>query len=485
MIYAARDVMSTTAQKSSVDGHDGHLGTLGVLAVSVFVMAMLQSVVIPVLPALQEHLGTSTVGATWVLTSFLLSAAVCTPVVGRVGDLVGRKRVFVGCLVVLGISTAVAMVATSLPAMIVARVLQGVSGGLLPAAFGIVRDLVPPDRVAGAVGTISALIAVGFGAGIVIAGPIEAALGFTWLFGIPAVLVAAATVAAFYLVTPDDTVAVETGAPSNKINWPAAVCLATWLVLLLLSIGQAPTAGWVSARVLGLALFAVATAAVWLAIELRSTVPLIDVRVMRQTSVWTANLASFLLGVGAFASFSALPQFLQGSSMQDGFGFDASTSIAGLMIMPTSAAMFVLGLSTGRLTRRFGTRSLLVTGALIAAAAYIAIAIAHDTAPLMYLWCTIIGIGLGLAFAAVSNLVIAAVPPDQTGAVSGMNVNIRTVGGAVGAALMASLITVGGQPAGAPSETGYTLGFVMIASACGLAALICVSWTGKPKNHAR
>ncbi|AFR51045.1 Permease, MFS superfamily [Gordonia sp. KTR9] len=170
-----------------------------------------------------------------------------------------------------------------------------------------------------------------------------------------------------------------------------------------------------------------------------------------------------------FAAFTALPQFLQ-SPETDGFGFGASTTIAGLMIMPISAGMFVLGLLAGRLTRRFGARLLLIGGSLVASAGYLALAAAHTVAGLIYLWCTIVGVGLGLAFSAVSNLVIAAVPPEQTGAVSGMNVNIRTVGGAVGAALMASLVAIGSDSPGAPSDVGYTIGFVMIAVAVALSA---------------
>lgn len=441
-----------------------HRPTFLVLAVAVSSMAMLQSVVIPVLPALQQELGTDSVGITWVLTSFLLSASVCTPIIGRCGDLFGRKRVFVWCLVVLALSTVMAAFATTLAVMIVSRVLQGVAGGLLPAAFGIVRDVFPPARVAGAIGSIAALIAVGFGMGIVVSGPIESTFGVRWLFGLPFVVITLAAVCAAMVVAPD-----ATRSSGARVNWPAAVVLAGWLLTLLIAISRAPTIGWASWPFAGLIAVAILLFGLWLAVELRSTVPLIDVRIMREPTVWAGNLSSFLLGVGMFAAFTALPQFLQ-SPETDGFGVGASSTVAGLMIMPISAGMFVLGLFAGRLTRRFGARLLLIVGSLVASVGYLALAAAHTTAGLIYVWCTIVGVGLGLAFSAVSNLVIAAVPPDQTGAVSGMNVNIRTVGGAVGAALMASLVTVGGDAPGAPSDVGYTLGFVMIGVAVALSA---------------
>ena len=174
--------------------------TFLVLAVGVGAFSLLQSLVSPVLPLLQHSLHTSQSTVTWVLTAYLLSASVCTPILGRVGDMVGKKKVLVAVLAALAVGSILAALATSIGVMIVARAIQGVGGGLIPLAFGIIRDEFPREKVAGAVGVIAALLAVGGGLGLVLAGPIVNALDYHWLFWIPGVVVAVAAVATHFVV---------------------------------------------------------------------------------------------------------------------------------------------------------------------------------------------------------------------------------------------------------------------------------------------
>src|ERR1700733_7990695 len=161
--------------------------TFAILAVGIGAYALLQSLVIPVLTTVAKELHTSQDAVTWVLTAYLLSASIMTPILGRVGDMFGKKWVFVGTLVALAV-------------MIVARVIQGVAGGMLPLGFGIIRDEFPAEKVAGAVGILAALTAVGGSLGIVLAGPIVNALGWRWLFWLPGILTVLAAVGAVLYV---------------------------------------------------------------------------------------------------------------------------------------------------------------------------------------------------------------------------------------------------------------------------------------------
>ncbi len=175
----------------SVDSKRSHYQvTFVVLAVGTAAYSLLQSLVAPVLPLFETSLHTSQDTVTWVLTAYLLSASVFTPILGRVGDMVGKKKVLVAVLVVLTIGSILAALATSISVMIVARAIQGVGGGVIPLSFGIIRDEFPREKVAGAVGVIAALIAVGGGLGLVLAGPIVNALDYHWLFWIPGIIVA-------------------------------------------------------------------------------------------------------------------------------------------------------------------------------------------------------------------------------------------------------------------------------------------------------
>jgi MFS family permease len=279
--------------------------TFAVLALGVGAFAMLQSLVIPVLTTVQKDLHTTQSTVTWVLTAYLLSASIMTPILGRVGDMAGKKKVFVGTLVALAVGSLLAALAPSIGLMIVARVIQGFAGGMLPVGFGIIRDEFPPEKVAGAVGIIASLAAVGAGLGIVLAGPIVAALDYHWLFWLPLILTVIAAVSAVLFV-PESEVRTP-----GRISVLPALLLSGWLVALLLALSEAPSWGWGSGKVLGLLAAAVILIAGWLASELRATTPLIDLKMMRQTAVWTNNLVALLIGVGMYATFAFLPEFVQ------------------------------------------------------------------------------------------------------------------------------------------------------------------------------
>ncbi|MCW2658167.1 MAG: transporter [Jatrophihabitans sp.] len=180
---------------TAVESRTSYRATYVVLAVGTSAYSLLQSLVSPVLPLLQTDLHTDQATITWVLTAYLLSASVFTPIIGRVGDMVGKGRVLVAVLAVLAVGSALAAVSTSIGLMIVARAIQGVGGGVIPLAFGIIRDEFPREKVPGAVGTVAALLAVGGGAGLVLAGPIVNALDYHWLFWIPGIMVAGTAVA--------------------------------------------------------------------------------------------------------------------------------------------------------------------------------------------------------------------------------------------------------------------------------------------------
>jgi MFS family permease len=439
-------------------------GTYPILAAAVSAYALLQSLVVPVLATVQQAMHTSQQAATWVLTAYLLSASVFTPVIGRIGDAVGKKQMLVVTLVALAAGLLLAAVAGNIAVLILARVLQGAGGGVLPLAFGITRDEFPPHRASGTVGVLAALTAVGGGLGIVLAGPIINALDFHWLFWLPLIAVALTAVAAHLVLPPSPAHA------TGRISVMPGVLLSVWLVLLLLALSQASSWGWGSARVVGLLAAAVILAGAWVAAEQRAAVPLIDLRMMRQPAVWTTNLVALLVGVGLYATFGFLPQFLQ-TPTSAGYGFGSSVTVSGLIMLPWPLTMFALGTASGRLAARFGSKALVVAGNAISVPPFVLLAFAHGHIWQVALASGLLGVGFGLAFAAMSSLIVEAVPAHQTGVASGTNANIRTIGGAVGAALMTSIVTARTGAGGLPREAGYEWGFASLAAATVLAFL--------------
>ncbi|MGY1747568.1 MFS transporter [Blastococcus sp. SYSU D00695] len=457
-----------------------HQVTYAVIALGVVSFVLMLSMLNPVLPTLQRELGTTQADVAWVLTANFLSAAVCTPILGRLGDMVGKKRVFVAALAALAVGSLLAGLATSLPVMIVARVVQGAGGGVLPLAFGIIRDEFPREKIPGAVGGISSLMAVGGAIGTVLAGPIVDGLGYHWLFFLPMVVVTAAAIGA-HLVIPESR-----ERAGGSVNLPAAVLLSGWLVCLLLSVSRAPEWGWGSPRVLGLLAGGVALLVAWVVVEDRARQPLVDMRMMRVRGVWTANLVGLLFGAAMYAGFAFIPQFLQTPEVS-GYGLGASITASGLVLLPQSAASFLTGFASGHLVARFGSKHALIAGALLCSAGFALFALVGHSLWQVSLIGVLMGVGFGLAFSAMANLVVAAVPPSQTGVASGMNANIRTVGGAVGTALLASVVTADLQPAtGLPAESGYTTAFLLAAGSlllAGLAGLLVPSVRRDPRTH--
>ena len=439
--------------------------------------AMLQSLIAPVLSTIQATLHTSQNSVTWVLTAYLLSASIFTPILGRVGDKVGKERMLVVALLALAAGCLLAALAPSLGVLIAARVIQGAGGAVLPLSFGIIRDEFPPAAVPSAVGTLSGVIAGRGGLGIVLAGPVVELLGYRWLFWIPLVVVGAAAAAAYRFV-PESPVR-----HPGRINWLGAVLLSGWLVALLLAVSQAPGWGWGDVRVAGLLTAAVAVFASWVVVELRSANPLIDMRMLRLPAVWTTNLVALLFGAAMFAIFAFVPQFVE-TPASAGYGFGASVTEAGLLLLPMLVSVFVAGLISGRVAGTFSAKAQLATGSALSAVASVGLATAHSERWQIALATGLFGLGTGLAFSSMTNLIVHSVPAQQTGVASGMNANFRTIGGAIGAGVMASIVTSGAQSSGLPAEAGYTDGFLMltgISIAAVTAALLVPSARRAPR----
>jgi EmrB/QacA subfamily drug resistance transporter len=448
--------------------HTSPRSTLAVLASVVAAFSMLQSLVTPALPLIQRDLHTTPGLVTWVFTALLLSVSVSTPLLGRVGDMVGKERTLLIALVALAVGCLLAAIAPNIGVLIVARVVQGLGGAVFPLSFGIIRDEFPTERVPSVVGLVSAVIAAGGGLGIVLAGPIVEALGWRWLFWIPLVVVTIAAVLVRRYV-PESPNRVP-----GRIDWLAALLLSGWLIALLLPVSTGRSWGWGSARTVGLFVAAVVLLAGWITVELRSKNPLIDMRMMRLPAVWTTNLVALLFGAAMFAVYAFVPQFVQ-IPKAAGFGFGSSVTQAGLLMLPMLVTMAVAGSLSGPLAPRFGAKAQVVSGSALSLVAALLFAQFHHSPWQLAISTAIFGIGLGLAYASMTSLIVQNVPREQTGAATGMNANIRTIGGSIGTAVASSIITGHLQPSGLPAESGFTDTFYLLAAFSAAAVVLALA----------
>ncbi|MGA1838126.1 MFS transporter [Herbiconiux sp. 11R-BC] len=453
--------MSTTAQSpstgsTSMTAESGprRRGTAIVLFLSLggLSFAVLQSLVAPALGTIGKDLGVATSDASWVLTAYLLSAAVLTPILGRLGDMVGKRKVIIVVLVLLLAGTVLAALAPNLGVLIVARILQGAAGAVMPLSIGIVRDELPKDRVSVTIGLLSAIFGIGAGVGIVAAGPIVENLSWHWLFWLPAVLVAIALLGAIF------------GIPESPVRTPGRLdvlgtgILTVGLVGLLLAISEGEKWGWGDVKTVGLIVLGAVALVVFVFVELRVKNPLIDVRLFKHRGVWTAHVAVLAFGFAMFGTFILVPTLLQLPTAL-GYGFGKNVTESGLYLLPTVVAMVISGVVAGILIRLVGPKIPMIIGAVSVTVAFLIPALGHTEEWQILTSGILTGIGIGMALASASNAIVESVPAAQTGEAISANTVIRTIGSSIGTAVIAALISSNVSAQGAPLDEAFTIGF--------------------------
>jgi EmrB/QacA subfamily drug resistance transporter len=447
--------------------------TLALLTVAGITFAVMQTLVVPALPHFQREFGTSASWVTWIVTGFLLSSSVLTPIIGKLGDAYGKERLLVISLAIFGLASLAATFAWSLGSLVVCRVIQGTGAAVFPLSFGIIRDEFPPEKIGMGVGTVSSVFGAGGGIGLVLSGVILEHLNWHWLFVIGAIPVLLATVL-IALYVPESPIKTRT-----RPDYLGGATLSLALVALLVAISEADEWGWTSARTLGLVAVAAALFTAWAAIERRVPEPLVDLHTFARREMAATNVTTFVLGYAMFGTFILLPNFVQIPSGlppdiadQLDFGFGASPIEVGLFFIPSSIAMMVTGPLAGSLGTRFGRVLPLRVGVGALATALVLLAIAHDEPWMIYAWMAFLGIGLGCCFAAIGALVIDYSRPGETGVASGMNTIMRTIGAALGAQVAAAIIsanTLAGTEI--PVERGFEIAFTVGAGVAVLAFL--------------
>jgi EmrB/QacA subfamily drug resistance transporter len=452
--------------------------TLAVLALSALSYALLQTMVAPALPAIQKDLGATTTSVTWVLTVYLLTASIATPVLGRFGDMFGKERTLVAVLAVFAFGSLIAALSHSLAMLILGRAVQGAGGAVFPLAFGIIRDEFPRERVAAAIGLISATFGIGGGGGLVLSGIIVDHLSYEWIFWFGLVVVLIAMVAT-HLFVPESPIK----SPA-RIDWGGAALLSAGLVALLLAVSEGNSWGWGSARTLGLFVASGALLIIWVWLERRVPEPLIDIELLRLRGVWTVNLTGLLLGFGMFGSFILIPQFVQ-TPESTGYGFGVGVTGAGLYLLPSALIMLFAGPLAGTIGTRAGSKLPLLVGTAVSAVSFGFLAAAHDHGWQLILAVMLMGLGIGLSFASMANLIVEAVPQRQTGEATGMNTIMRTVGGALGGQIAAAIVT-GHVAAGSDYavESGYTEAFAISSVALAIAFGAALAVPGRRPREA-
>jgi EmrB/QacA subfamily drug resistance transporter len=443
-----------------------HYGvTLALLVVAGVSFAVMQTLVVPALPFFQREFDTTATSVTWIATGFLLSSSVLTPILGKLGDSYGKKRMLVISLGIFGLASLGAAAAWSLASLVFFRVIQGVGAAVFPLSFGIIRDEFPPEKIGLGIGTVSSVFGIGGGVGLVLSGVIIEHLTWHWLFLIGAVPVLASTVM-LALFVPESPVKFPT-----RPDYIGGLALSLALGSLLLAISQGEHWGWTSAAVVGLFAASVTSFYGWVRIEKRVPEPLVDLRTFARREMAATNVTTLVMGFSMFSTFILLPNFVQvplglPPAVADDidYGFGATPVEVGLFFLPSSVAMMVAGPLAGALGTRVGNVLPLRVGIGFLVLALVLLATVHDEPWTIYAWMVFMGIGLAFCFAALGTLVIEYSAPGETGVASGMNTIMRTIGAALGSQVAAAIISANTLPGTeVPLESGFTLAFTISA----------------------
>ncbi|GAA4532170.1 MFS transporter [Amycolatopsis samaneae] len=469
------DVTQVAAARPRSAGPGRGTAILVAMCFAVLSYSLMQTMLVPTITTVQHELRATAAATAWaVLSAPLLASAVLTPLIGRLGDHHGKRRALIGVLVVYLVATLGALVSWNVGLLIAFRAAQGVSLGLLPLAFGVIRESLPADRVASALALASGLVGGSAGLGLACGGLLVDFVSWRWLFAVGAVLVAV-TLAMVLRFVPESPVRSGGG-----LDVPGTLLLATSLTSLLLALTQGPVLGWTSGWVCGLFVLAVLAFAVFLAVERRVATPLIAPETLVHRRILPTHLTATAFGAAQFVLFVLLPKFAETprSGAVD-YGFGVSVTAVGLIMLPGTLLVLPGSWLAARADARFGPRVPLTTGLGLVAAGAAALAWWHGEIWQLVACYAVASVGFGLVMAVLPRLVNAAVPPDRIAGANGVNTVARTAGGAVGSqlgtAILASMPIAGGA---VPTGAAYGLAF-------GAAAAVAVLGMGPALATAR
>ena len=472
-----------------------------VLAVLSFVATMVmyaETMLIPAIPDLIKDFGTSYSMSSWILTAYLVSGAVMTPIAGKLSDIYGKKRILLIIMTIYTVGVSCAGFANNIYFMLVARAIQGIGMAMFPIAFSIVRDQFPREKISIGQGVITSMFASGAVIGLSVGGTIIQHFGWqaTFLTIIPIAISLLIVIWRYINVNQNDlgqqqpfhlqqhvvkksstsnpnlyertTANNASRNSSNKtIDVKGALALAATITSFLLLLTFLETGNNVSSTQLIIGLLAMAVISLFIIVEKRATSPLIDFKIMLDKNLLTSNILIMIIGLSMFMVFQTIPVLIR-SPVPFGFGDNASN--VGNVQLPFALVLLVFGPSSGFIISKLGSLRPIIIGTIISAAGFIGILLLHQTELGISANLAILSAGLSLTSVGAMNVIILSTPGQSSGMSLGISSLMRIVGASIGPALAGMymqsnqiMLTMGGMARFFPSIESYNLIFLTAA----------------------
>ncbi|MDF0372050.1 MFS transporter [Streptomyces sp. NPDC004735] len=460
-----------TAPAPAAAPHHPRLAT-AVLAFCGVVVAIMQTIVVPLLPHIPDLTGATPEAASWLVTVTLLTGAVFTPVLGRVGDMYGKRRVLIASLGVLVLGSLLCAAGSQIGVLIAGRALQGAAIAVVPLGISILRDELPPERVLPAVALMSSSMGIGAAVGLPVAAVVIQNFEWHTMFWVSAAI-GLLDIALVLRCVPESPIRSR-----GRFDALGALGLTATLVCLLLAVTQGGGWGWTSVPTLGLFVASAVIAPAWGAYELRVRSPMVDLRVSARPAVLLTNVAALLIGFAFYANSLVTGQMVQ-EPKTTGYGLGASIVVSGLCLLPGGVAMVLLSPVSARTSGRHGPRTSLALASGIIAVGYVVRYFTSHSLWTIVAGATVVAAGTAIAYSALPALVMRGVPVGETGAANGLNTLMRSIGQAFCSATVAAVLAnmtflAAGRPA--PTLGAYRLVFLIAAGAAllALAVTLCL-----------
>jgi len=434
------------------------------------VVAAVGSLGAPLITSVATTFHVSLASAQWTLTITLLTGAVATPLLGRLGAGPRRRGVIIGTLGVVTAGSVLTVLPLPFGWLLLGRAAQGVGLGLTALMMGVARDHLPRERSASVIALVSVASTIGIGVGYPLAGLLTEFGGLRAAYGLGVFVTAVALLAAVRSMPEPPA------GRSARVDVPGALLLAGGLLAVLLVVSE--TSLW--SRDLGLAVtltgLGIVLLCAWAVVELRAPSPLVDVRLLRHRAVAGANIAMLVAGVGMYLLLTLITRYAQ-TPRAAGYGFGLSTFEAGLVLVPFSVLGFVAGKVTPRVSKRIGASALLTVSALVVLGAFAVFAMARSDVVEVLLAMAILGFGVGSFSAAMPAVILAVTPQSETSSAMSFNQVVRGTGFALGSAV-GGLVLAAGTPAGSlfPFDDAYSaaawIGVLVMTAAAWISALL-------------
>ena len=439
--------------------------TFAITTTALFMTALDNLVVVTALPQIQKDLGASLSQLEWVVNAYTLTFAVLLLTGAALGDRFGRKLLFVIGLSIFTIASVLAALSTGSEMLIVARALQGLGGAIVtPLTLTILAEDTPPEKRGAILGAWGGIAGLAVAIGPVVGGAIVSGISWQWIFWLNVPIGLAAVPLAWIHLR-------ETKGPADKLDIPGVVVSAVGLFCIVWGVVRANTLGWGSTEVIGFILVGIAIMCVFVYVESRSKAPMLPLRFFRSRAFSAANGASIAMYFGMFGSIFLLTQFLQ--TVQ---GY--SPIQAGVRMLAWTGVTMLVAPAAGILSDRYGGRPFMAAGlALQAVALGWLAAIMTPTVSYLSLLAPFIiaGVGMGLFFAPVANVVLSAVGWQEQGQASGANNAMREIGGVFGIAVLAAIFAnQGGYFTAETFMDGLTPAIWVGAVVVGIGAVVCL-----------